>query len=185
MTVSGFQQQLSQEIIKKAQEGDLLALEKIYLTFVDASYTLVFRICENQALAQDIVQDAFMKIFKKVNSFNSHGSFSGWIRRIVVNETINRVKSERLLRLVSDNQITEFNDSNLFGTEWVLACSDLESLLKKLSITSRTVLILHEIEGYKHQEISAMFGKSVSFSKVALSRAYNDLMKIALNQEKS
>lgn len=180
MTASGFQQQLSQDVIQQAKTGNMLALEKIYLTYADTSYNLAFRISGNQTLAQDIVQEAFIKVFTKVNNFNCDGSFAGWIRRIVVNETINRVKSESLLRLDSDSEVVEFQSSHLFGTDWLDACSDLEFLLKELSITSRAILILHEVEGYTHKEIASFYGKSVSFSKTTLSRAYSSLMKIIL-----
>lgn len=182
MALSGFQQHLSQGVIQQAQAGDILAFETIYLTYADASYNLAFRICNNQALAQDIVQEAFIKVMNKLNKFKHDGAFAGWVRRIVANETINRVKSESLLRLVSDDEILEQQETNLFGTEWLSACSDLEFLLKSLPIMSRAVIILHEIEGYKHKEIAGFFGKSESFSKTTLSRAYSSLMEMTLDR---
>lgn len=179
----GFQQQLSKQVITQAQAGNMLAFENIYLSYAEASYSLALRISNCQTLAQDIVQEAFIKVMNKIGHFNHEGSFAGWVRRIVVNETINRIKSENALRQFNDTDVDEISAKNLFETDWLSACSDLDFLLKKLSTTSRAVLILHEIEGFKHKEIASLYGKSESFSKITLSRAYETLRTEVSKQE--
>lgn len=181
--LKGFQLTISQDVIQLAQMGNMLAFEKIYHKYSDASYNLALRITNNDALAQDIVQEAFIKVMNKIVDFRYQGSFAGWLRRIVVYETINRIKFESKLHLVSENEFLETKSNDLFDYEWLSACVDLNVLLKQLSITSRTVLLLHEVEGYKHKEIATLYGKSESFSKITLSRAYASLQKMALKQE--
>jgi RNA polymerase sigma-70 factor (ECF subfamily) len=134
-------------------------------------------------MAQDIVQNSFITIMKAVTNFRGDGSFAGWIRRIVANETINKIRQQRRLQLVSDEHLPEFESNNLFDGNWLDSCRDLEYLLTRLKSEARAVLLLHEIEGYNHREIAEMFGKSESFSKVTLSRAYSQLKQVAKQQE--
>lgn len=183
--LKGFQKPISQEVIQLAQMGDMCAFEKIYQQYNDASYTLALRITGNQALAQDIVQEAFIKVMNKIISFRNEGSFAGWVRRIVVYETINRTKAENPIYLVAENQLENAESDDLFNHNWLSACLDLNRLISQLPTMSRTVLLLHEIEGYKHSEIAELFGKSESFSKVTLSRAYKALKQIVEKQEKT
>jgi RNA polymerase sigma-70 factor (ECF subfamily) len=183
MTATGFQQQLPNEVIRQAQAGDMLAFETIYNTYANACYSLALRISGNAALAQDIVQEVFIKIINKISSFRNEGYFAGWVRRIVANETINRIKSETRLHLVGEEEALNCPSGDLFEQDWLSACRDLDTLVTKLSATSRAVLLLHEVEGYSHKEIAELYGKSESFSKVTLSRAYASLKKIVLKQE--
>ena len=182
-SLKGFQQPISKNVIQLAQMGNMSAFETIYQKYSGASYNLALRITNNEALAQDILQDAFIKIMDKITSFRHEGSFAGWLRRIVVYETINRIKYENKLYLVSENESFETESNDLFDYEWLNACIDLNVFLKQLTVTSRTVLLLHEVEGYKHKEIASLYGKSESFSKITLSRAYASLRKLALKQE--
>lgn len=180
---TGFQQQIPQKVICKAQAGDMQALESIYQTYADACYNLAIRICNNPMLAQDVVQEVFIKVMQRISSFRNQGSFAGWLRRIVAHETINRIKSESRLHLVTENEIRNIESNDLFDLNWFSACRDLDGMLKHLSVTARAVLWLHEVEGYNHKEIASLYDKSESFSKVTLSRAYANLKKLALKQE--
>ncbi|MBU2972124.1 RNA polymerase sigma factor [Pseudoalteromonas sp. C2R02] len=180
----GFQKQLSQVVIDQAIEGDMSALEVVYLTYADACFSLAYRISQDQTLAQDIVHEAFIKIMNKICNFNNDGSFAGWIRRILVNETINRVKSNSILKLVADTEVEESASNDLFDFNWLITCHDLDEILKNLPTQSRAVLLLHQVEGYTHKEIADLYGKSESYSKVTLSRAYKSLKLIVLEQEK-
>lgn len=182
-SVTGFQQQISQDLIRQAQTGDMLAFERIYQTYADACYTLALRISGNRTLAQDVVQEVFIKVINKIKDYRNEGHFAGWLRRIAANETINRLRSETRLHLVGEDQVENYPANNLFEIEWLNACRDLSGLLSKLNTTSRAVLLLHEVEGYSHKEIAKMYNKSESFSKITLSRAYARLRGSVLKQE--
>ena len=84
---------------------------------------------------------------------------------------------------VPDQEHGLLESNDLFDLNWLEACSDLTYLLNQLSVTSRTVVLLHEVEGYNHKEISQFYQKSESFSKVTLSRAYAQLKMLALDKE--
>jgi len=179
-TNKGFNLQLSKEVITQAQSGDHLALQTIYETYGEACYNLAFRICGNKLLSQDIVQESFILLINKINQFNHIGSFSGWVRKITANETINRIRSETKLYLIDDYETESIASTDLFGIAWLDASLDLNKLLNQLTNTQRAVLILHELDGFTHKEIALMFSKSESFSKTNLSRAYIQLKELAL-----
>ena len=182
-SVTGFQQQISQDLIRQAQTGDMLAFERIYQTYADACYTLALRISGNRTLAQDVVQEVFIKVINKIGDYRNEGHFAGWLRRIAANETINRIRSETRLHLVGEDEAKNYPADSLFEIEWLNACRDLDGLLSQLTTTSRAVLLLHEVEGYSHKEIAKMYQKSESFSKITLSRAYARLRASILKQE--
>lgn len=175
MSSKGFSKQLPDKVVIKAKKGDRIALELVYQTYVDASYTLAFRMCQNQSLAQDITQESFIKVINNICTFEQKGSFAGWIRKIVVREALNRMKADRNVNWESDWDIDELQCDDLFTYDWLSACVDLENLLANLSVTARTVLLLHEVEGLTHKEIAEIYGKSESFSKTTLNRAYKHL----------
>ncbi|MBL4942634.1 MAG: RNA polymerase sigma factor [Colwellia sp.] len=163
-----------------AQQGDIDAFEKIYRLFADASYALAFRICSQHSVAEDVVHDAFIKIMNNVNKFRNDGSFSGWCRRIVTYEALDRLKKSHRVHLVNEDDLIDGEELELFQQDWLDAVIDLDKLLQQLSPNYRAVFILHELEGYNHKEIAQFFEKSESFSKVTLNRAYASLKKIAL-----
>ena len=179
----GFNQSIPRQLIVSAQKGDMDAFEQIYRCFSAASFSLSYRICGQRTIAEDCVHEAFIKIMKNIKKFNHQGSFAGWCRQIVTFETINRVKHLSRLTLVGDSMLERPADASLFDRDWLANCIDLEALVEQLKPLSRAVFSLHEIEGYKHKEIARMFGKSVSFSKVTLSRAYASLKELATAEE--
>lgn len=176
---TGFQQSVSTEQIKRAASGDIQAFEVIYQTYSKACYSLAFRMIYSRAAAEDITQEAFLKVFNSLDSYHFSGSFAGWVRRVLVNEVINYLRTNKKLELVFDNEIAENELLSMFDTKWAVNSLTLEQYLIKLSTASRTVLILHEVEGYKHKEIAKLFDKSESFSKMALKRAYSELKQMA------
>ena len=182
---SGFNQIVSKELILLAQQGDIDAFEEIYRLFANASYALAFRICNQHSVAEDVVHDAFIKIMNNINKFRHDGSFSGWCRRIVTCEALDRLKKSNRVHLVTEDDLIDGEELDLFQQDWLDAVIDIDKLIQQLSPNYRAIFLLHEIEGYSHKEIGLLFEKSESFSKVTLSRAYASLKKIALktNQE--
>ena len=164
-----------------AKKGDMDAFEQIYRTYSSASYSLSYRICGQKTMTEDSVHEAFIKIMKNINQFKNEGSFAGWCRRIVTFETINRVKQASRLSLLGNEVLENTSNSDLFDHNWLENRIDFEMLIQQLSPLFRAVFTLHEIEGYSHKEIAKLFSKSVSFSKVRLSRTYMNLKQLALS----
>jgi RNA polymerase sigma-70 factor (ECF subfamily) len=176
---SGFSQKIQNKVILSAQNGDRVAMEKIYQTYAQPCFQLANRIVANQVLAQDIVHSVFVKVLKSISGFNFTGPFAGWLRQITINESISHVKKQ-----AKHETDTEFEEeSNLgadsrYDTAWWESCHDLSHLTEQLSPEARAVLFLHELEGYSHKEIATLFNKSESYSKQSLARTFRYLKKM-------
>ena len=136
------------------------------------------RYARNTADAEDILQDAFIKVFKKLGQFKSEGSFEGWIRRIVVNTalkkyTLTRYSKELTGYEVSENNITQA-EPPAYGH---LTEKDLLVLINNLPDGYRVIFNLHVIEGYQHDEIAEMLGIQPGTSRSQLVKARNLLQK--------
>ena len=184
---TGFSQHIAQTTIARAQLGDSNAMEAIYILYANPCFSLAMRITANQEVAKDIVHNVFVKVMKSIHTFQNSGSFAGWIRQIAVNESIGVLQKnakyssdmefeDGLYEDAVENQDGASNSR--FESRWWETCNDLHKLTQKLSAQARTVLFLHEIEGYSHKEIASLFGKSESFSKQSLARTMQALQRI-------
>lgn len=127
--------------------------------------------------AQDIVQDAFIKVFKKIGTFSGKGSLEGWIRRIMVNTALDylrSIKNERFNIAVDDVQYKLKEDQLVISS---LQAEDLLKIIQTLPTGYRTVFNMYAIEGYSHKEIASELSISENTSKSQYSRARTLLQK--------
>lgn len=140
------------------------ALAALYDQHGRAVYTLALRITANHAAAEDVLQDTFLRASQALASFRGEAPLASWLKRMAANGAIDYLRKQR--RLGSDDQIEAMAGSNIdLG-----AAADALGLLQRLAPQARSVLLLHEMEGYSHLEIAALFGKSQSWSKSLLAR---------------
>jgi RNA polymerase sigma factor (sigma-70 family) len=170
--------QVSLETIRAAAAGDAGAHELIYRHCSRPVYSLIRRFIPNTATADDIFQDVFVEILRSIGSYTGEGAFAGWVRTIAVNKCLMHLRSPWHRRLFwidadSDGDEASFVAVDPAPRPDVQAASvDLERALAALPPLTRTVVLLHDVEGYKHHEIAAMLGRSTGFSKSQLSRAH-------------
>jgi len=158
------------------------ACEKIYRKFHKQAFTVAMRICNNRELAQDVTQEAFINAFKRMQQYRGDSPFWAWLRRVVVNHAISA------LRKLPRHDSVELEDHMSPGSgdqEGIGHCMDLEIALRQLSDEDRMVVWLHDVEGYQHQEIARLVGKTESYSKTRLNRARAKLRELIsdTNQE--
>ena len=144
--------------------------EELYRRFSPRMYAVCLRYAGNPEEAEDILQEGFIKIFKKLGSFRSEGSFEGWIRRIFVNTAIEHFRRKRYLQPVTEKEENTVEGSYLSVLD-NLAERDIIELIQQLSPGYRTVFNMYVVEGYTHKEIGDMLGISEGTSKSQLSRA--------------
>ncbi len=189
---SQFNQKINDIVIKRAQKGNLEAQEEIYKTFAQVVFNLAMGITRNQQEAEDILQNTFVSVLKKVKSFKFKAPFGMWLRQVVVNQTLMQLREKSTKELNQDSSYENIVDidsvkasdqvENHHQLDHVM---DLNTLLAQLTRQSRTVLLLKEVEGYSHKEISEMMGKSESYSKAVVSRAYEQLRQKTIIQDLS
>ena len=161
-------------LIARAKSGDVEALEALYRAFETPVYNLARRILRNPEDAEDVLQETFLEVVRSIRAYRGEGHLWGWIRRIA--------SSKALMRIRKDHVRAEeaFDEELAEGAPPVSvpARLDLERALAHLSETSRAVVWLHDVEGYTHEEIAEMMGKTVSFSKSQLARAHSRLRRL-------
>jgi RNA polymerase sigma-70 factor (ECF subfamily) len=149
-------------------------------------YAVCLRYAGNAMEAEDILQEGFIKIFKKLSSFRGDGSFEGWIRRIFVNTSIEHFRRKNYLQPVTEKEENTIEGKYLSVLD-TLAERDILDLIQQLSPGYRTVFNMYVIEGYTHKEIGEMLGISEGTSKSQLSRAkviLQDMVRTFIDQKK-
>lgn len=158
------------DLISGCIDGDRRMQEELYRRFSPRMYAVCLRYAGSAEEAEDILQEGFIKIFKKLNTFRSEGSFEGWIRRIFVNTAIEHFRRKRYLQPVTDKEENTL-EGNYLSVLDNLAERDILELVQQLSPGYRTVFNMYVVEGYTHKEIGDMLGISEGTSKSQLSRA--------------
>lgn len=168
------------ELVEKAQAGDVEAFEVLYRQHLGRVYALCLRMCGGPQEAEELTQEAFVRAWEKLQSFRHRSSFSSWLHRLTVNVVLGRWRSnsrrrERVVILgdVATSDIASLDDlaasrvaPSKRGTRL-----DLERAIARLPTGARTVLVLHDIEGYRHRDIAEITGLKEGTSKAQLHRA--------------
>ena len=170
-----------------AAAGDMVAFEKIYRRYHHGVYSLCLRMMRDASQAEDLTQEVFIQLFRKIHTFRGDSSLSTWIHRLAVNQVLMHfrrpvVKKER----TTDEGTLPIRIAR--GTEDVsnMAIIDRISLneaIKQLAPGYRAVFILHDIEGYEHEQIGQILGCSTGTSKSQLHKARMKLRKLLTNRK--
>jgi len=143
------------------------------------------RYARNSADAEDILQDAFIKVFDKIRQFKSEGSFEGWIRRIMVNTALKKYSLRRYEKEMSGYEIKDRDESGLEPSAYShLSQKELLVMINQLPDGYRIIFNLYVIEGYQHEEIAVMLGIQPGTSRSQLVKARNLLQKQLIQLQK-
>jgi RNA polymerase sigma-70 factor (ECF subfamily) len=144
--------------------------------YANKMWGVCLRYCSDYDEAKDVLQEGFIKVFEKINQFESRGSFEGWIRKIMVNTALAQYRRKRYLNI--DSIYTgDKDDSSFEHIECNISASELIEIVKELPPQYKLVFNLYAIEGYSHKEIAEMLNISEGTSKSDLSRAREILKK--------
>lgn len=166
-------------LIRDCQKNKRTAQAEVYKRFSSVLFSVCLRYARNYEDAQDFFQDGFILIFNKINQFQFKGSFEGWMRRIMVNLCIEKLRSQNHLFVINEEitgdeeiEAEDFQDENSYSYE------ELLSFIRMLPERYGQVFNLYVIDGYSHQQISELLGISIGTSKSNLSRAREKLVQI-------
>jgi RNA polymerase sigma-70 factor (ECF subfamily) len=177
---------VSAETIRAAGAGDVRAHEEIFRACKRPLYTLIRRLIPRPAVADDLFQDTFVEILRSIGAYSGEGSFGGWVRSIAVSKCLMYLRSpwhRSVLWLDADNSITEELVEPEAGPDARFESQrDLARALSVLPALTRSVVWLHDVEGYTHLEIARLLGRTTSFSKSQLARAHARL-RLALQSD--
>ena len=158
------------DLIQGCLENDRRMQQELYNRFSGKMYGVCLRYAGNADDAQDILQDGFVKVFRKLDSFRKEGSFEGWVRRIFVNTAIEHFRRKNYMQPVTEREESTIEAKTLSALDGMNE-KDILKLVQELSPGYRTVFNLYVVEGYTHKEIAAMLDITEGTSKSQLSRA--------------
>jgi RNA polymerase sigma-70 factor (ECF subfamily) len=179
-------QKTDYELAQRAASGDLQSFEELYQRHNRRVYSLCLRMTQNVSEAEDLAQEVFIQLFRKIGSFRGESAFTTWLHRLTVNQVLMHFRK----RSVRDEKTTEEGetpDQAVVGTEnpnrmRVVDRIALDNAIAQLPPGYRTVFVLHDVEGYEHEEIGRMLGCAVGTSKSQLHKARMKLRNLLRRQ---
>ncbi|MEQ9289177.1 MAG: RNA polymerase sigma factor [Cyclobacteriaceae bacterium] len=176
--------QITDDVIKGCLKSDKKSQRQLYDMFAPLMLSVCRRYISDFDTAQDVMIRAFMVVFDKLGQFRHEGSFEGWVRRIMVYESLSWLRKNKSMYLEVDIETADQEiDFEAISSE--LNAEDLMSLIHDLPSGYRTVFNLYAIEGYSHAEIAGQLGINVNTSKSQLSRARALLQRKLADLEKT
>ncbi|MEO1518637.1 MAG: RNA polymerase sigma factor [Bacteroidota bacterium] len=161
------------ELIESCIANDRLAQKRLYERYKNAMYTIAVRITGDYDLASDVLQDAFINIFRGLKQFRKESTLGAWIKTIVVRTALKSIKKKIHFEPIENQNLSGFID---WGHQ--LDSEYLEKAIQALPEGYRAVFVLIEVEGYSHKEVAEMLGISVGTSKSQLFYSKKRLRKL-------
>ena len=177
------------ELIEKAKLGDAHAFQALYEKHKRRVYSLCLRMTANTAEAEDLTQEAFLQLYRKIATFRGESAFSTWLHRLSVNVVLMHLR-KKSLPVVSLEETTQGGDEDTpkkdFGADDLALAGSIDRLQLQKAVDDlppgyRTIFVLHDVEGYEHNEIASIVGCSIGNSKSQLHKArmkLRDLLKM-------
>jgi RNA polymerase sigma-70 factor (ECF subfamily) len=158
-------------LIARVRSGDAQAERQLYQAHVDRTYRLAYRMTGDDELAQEFTQEAFIRAFDRIDQFRGEAAFGTWLRSIATSVIYNGLRKIKRFR----QREFELDEAGALGGRERVAEPDLKEKLSRaiedLPAKYRMVFVMHDVEGYTHEEISSAMGTQVGTSKAQLSRA--------------
>jgi RNA polymerase sigma factor (sigma-70 family) len=165
--------QVDAALLVRAQGGDRDAHARLYELFGTTVFTLARRMLASNALAEDVLQETFIEVIRKIGSYRGDAEFGFWVKRIAINKCLMHLRSGWASRRSNDgDECLPLLPARAAALDEQIA---LERALDQLSDVARSVVWLHDVEGHTHKEIGRMMGRTASFSKSQLARAHERL----------
>lgn len=170
------------ELVARSAAGDVVAFEQLYEVHRRRVYSLCLRMLGNTADAEDMTQEVFIQLYRKIGTFRGESAFTTWLHRLTVNQVLMHLR-KRGVRLVETTEEGDMKDVVQQGTERphampIIDRIALDQAIAKLPPGYRAVFTMHDIEGYEHDEIAGLLGCSVGTSKSQLHKARMKLRTI-------
>ncbi|HXG68355.1 MAG TPA: RNA polymerase sigma factor [Blastocatellia bacterium] len=177
MTVTVERSELSSdhELARAAAAGDAEAFRKIYEQHHRRVYSLCLRMLGDAVQAEDLTQEVFLQVFRKIGSFRGDSAFTTWLHRLTVNQVLMHLRKRgvKLEHTSEEGDFTNVVETPLQSTRRISMVDRLalEKAIAELPAGYRTIFVLHDVEGYEHEEISTMLNISIGTSKSQLHKA--------------
>lgn len=168
------------ELVERCKSGDTLGYKALYQRYSKAMFNTCLRILNNEAEAEDVLQESFIEAFKNLENFEYRTSFGGWLKTICINRSINQLK-KRKIEWIDIEKVPGYNSPEEAGideNEIILKVESVKKAIMKLPDGYRTVLNLYLLEGYDHEEIAEILKVAQSTTRTQFIRAKQKLLQL-------
>lgn len=170
------------QLVDQCVQGDAASFRLLYDHYCKAMYNTALRIVNNTADAEDVVQEAFSDAFRSLGSFRRTATFGAWLKRIVVNKSISKVKRDRKKWVDVDrgdiHEFAVYDEAEIDEEAFEYKVESVRKAMRQLPDGYRTVLSLYLVEDYKHEEIAEMLGIAHATVRTQYTRAKKKLLQI-------
>lgn len=167
-------------LVNRCKKGDNRAYKELYELYAKAMYNISLRIINNSEDANDILQEAFIKAFQSIEKFENQAAFGGWLKRVVINQSIDvvRKKKENFISIDNLGNTEEEDEIETSGENIEYDVESIREAMQELPDGYRVVLTLYLFEEYSHKEISTMLNISEGTSKSQYNRAKKKIVQL-------
>jgi len=179
------QEEKEYDLLKRSCQGDSQAMEAIYLHHKQSIFNLVYRHTYNPAVAEDLLQDIFLKVFTHLKDIQKKETFVGWLYRIAINTCYSylRTKKSPLQKTIPLNEVEGKLHGKTNDSQEMMIKKPLDNAIENLPHKLKSVFLLHDVQGFKHEEISRTLGCSVGTSKSQLFKARKKIRDYLKNKQ--
>ncbi len=162
------------QLLEKGIKGDRFAIKGVYQECVRDMISVSYKILNNTQDAEDVFQEAFLKSLKKINTLKNKNSYKSWLKRIVVNDSLQKIKGKFKWNEIDEYEIEEDEEEAWYSE---ISLDNINAAIQNLPNGSRQIISLYLLEGYKHREIADFLNVSISTSKSQYQYALKSLKK--------
>jgi len=168
-------------VVERCRKGDTKAQFEIYKLYYKPMYNICLRLVGNAVEAEDVMQEAFLKAFTKIDTYEGKVSFGAWLKKIVINRSLDELKKRKVKFVELNEKIPDEEPVSLNMSE--VQMEKLKNTIQQLPDGYRVVLSLYLLEGYDHEEIAQILGISNSSSRTQFLRAKQKLRQMLQKEE--
>ena len=167
-------------LIDKCKNNDSRAQMQLYDLYCKAMYNTACNFLKDDVVAQDIMQESFIKAFKKIDTYNGSASFGSWLKRIVINTCLDWIKKQKIDTVELDDEVISIVDDGNWEIESSSSLQEIYKCIEQLPSKCKNVVKLYLIEGYDHQEVAQILQITEGSSRSQLSRGKMKLKELLI-----
>lgn len=165
-------------LVEKCQQNDRKSQMQLYDLYCKAMYNTANNFVKDSSLAQDLMQESFIKAFKNINTFNGEATFGAWLKRIVINNCLDHLKKQKLETIEINEDVIAMTTDDNWNVQPEINLQEIYHCIELLPQKCKNVIKLYLLEGYDHQEVSQILNISEVASRSQLSRGKNKLKEL-------
>lgn len=172
---------LQEQLIEKCIQNDSRAQMQLYDLYCKAMFNTAYNFVKDDAIAQDVMQEAFIKAFKKIDTFTGEASFGAWLKRIVINQSLDWLKKKKMATVELNEEVAYLPNDESLEVDSEISLAVIYKCIEDLPHKCKSVVKLYLLEGYDHQEVAQILEISEVASRSQLSRGKSKLKELLIH----